>query len=459
MSEGSASRSLTRRLLTRYALTLVAVLAVVGVALAQDRLAGVRLAVALSALAAALVGLAAVYAVARGFSRPLRRMSESIADMAEGNLDVRVPSGGPAELALLADNLNRMSEQLGATMREARDASETRDLVLSAMEEGVLLLEADDSVGYANPAAGALLGRDPSDLRSLPAPMRRLVRGVRASGEVRGEDLEAGLPAHVLRGSAVPLLGGRRVLLFIRDITVARRVEAMRRDFVVNTSHELKTPVASIRASAETLRDAVRTDPRAAERFAERLHGDALRLSRIVSDLLDLSRLEAERPAAAPVRLDRVASEEAGRFREFAAKSGVTIGVRAEPVSVRGSAGDLALLVRNLLDNAVRYSPNGGRVEVEVASLDGQAVLIVRDTGIGIPSRDLPRIFERFYRVDRARSRETGGTGLGLSIAKHVAEQHGGRIEVESELGRGSEFRVRLPPSSEAKPSRQRRPA
>jgi signal transduction histidine kinase len=233
----------------------------------------------------------------------------------------------------------------------------------------------------------------------------------------------------------------------------------MRRDFVANTSHELKTPVAAIQAAAETLPDAARHDPKAAVRFAEQLHRDALRLSRIVSDLLDLSRLEAERPALAPVRLDRLANEEVKRFREQAERAGVTLQVRAEPVSVQGSSDDLTLLVRNLLDNAVRYSPDGGRVEVELTSTDREALLAVRDTGIGIPSRDLPRIFERFYRVDRARSRETGGTGLGLSIAKHVAEQHGGRIEVDSELGQGSEFRVRLPASNGARRSGKRPPA
>jgi signal transduction histidine kinase len=232
----------------------------------------------------------------------------------------------------------------------------------------------------------------------------------------------------------------------------------MRRDFVANTSHELKTPVASIQAAAETIRDAARDDPPAAGRFAEQLHRDALRLSRIVSDLLDLSRLEAERPRLSPVRLDRLTSEEVDRFRDSAGRAGVKLEFRSDPVIVHGSQGDLALLVRNLLDNAVRYSPDGGRVEVEVASSDGEALLAVRDTGIGIPSRDMPRIFERFYRVDRARSRETGGTGLGLSIAKHVAEQHGGRIEVDSELGRGSEFRVRLPASSVPERS-GRRPA
>jgi two-component system phosphate regulon sensor histidine kinase PhoR len=417
-------------------------------AIVQERLARVRLIVVGSALGAAVLGLAAVSAVGRALTRPLHRMTESVAGLAAGDLHSRVPGGGSAELALLADTLNQMSERLGTSIEDAREAGETRDLVLSAMEEGILLVEADGSIPYANPAASTLLGAQPSEARSLPTAMRRLVKEVRTSGAMRIDEIEAGFPSRLIRASGVPVTGAGRVLVVLRDVTEAHRVEAMRRDFVANTSHELKTPVASIQAAAETLRDAARNDPQATGRFAEQLYRDALRLSRIVADLLDLSRLEAELPALAPVRLDRLAAREAARVRDQAGRAGVTIEVRAEPVRVQGSAEDLTLLVRNLLDNAVRYSPDGGRVEVDVDSRDGEALLSVRDTGIGIPSRDLPRIFERFYRVDRARSRETGGTGLGLAIAKHVAELHGGRIEVESELGRGSEFRVRLPTTS-----------
>ena len=412
-------RFLVRWILIPSAVLLVALLAGVGVALV-DAPSGIRVVVSLGAVGAGLVAFVALGAVARGVSGSLEQM-------------------------------NRAIERLEAITREARDAGETGDPILSAMEEGVVLVDSDDSVRYANPAASVLLKAEPVNLRSLPVPVRRSVKRVRSSGGAAEDEFEAGFPARQLRSSAVRVAGGPRVLVVIRDVTEARRVEAMRRDFVENTSHELKTPVAAIQAAAETLRDAVRRDPAAAQRFAEQLHADALRLSRIVADLLDLSRLEAGSPLRTPVRLDRLAAQEAERLREQADLTGVTIEVRAEPVTVQGSAEDLALLVRNLLDNAIRYSPGGGNVQVHVDSRDGTAFLSVRDTGIGIPTRDLPRIFERFYRVDRARSRESGGTGLGLSIAKHVAELHGGRIDVESELGRGSEFRVRLPIGSRAR--------
>jgi signal transduction histidine kinase len=221
----------------------------------------------------------------------------------------------------------------------------------------------------------------------------------------------------------------------------------VRRDFVANASHELKSPAAAIRATAETLRDGALRDPPAAARFADQLVAESVRLSRIVSDLLDLSRLESGSDLSERVRLDGVAADEVRRLQERAADAGVTLGLAADAVpSIAGSARDLALLVRNLVDNAVGYTPAGGSVDVEVRAVpDGGVRLIVRDTGVGIPQRDLSRIFERFYRVDRARSRETGGTGLGLAIVKHVAENHGADVAVTSELGAGTTFTVTFP--------------
>jgi two-component system sensor histidine kinase SenX3 len=177
-----------------------------------------------------------------------------------------------------------------------------------------------------------------------------------------------------------------------------------------------------------------------------------MRLSRIVSDLLDLSRLESGSDLAERVRLDIVAADELERLEEMAREAGLAIELHTQGVpSVAGSGRDLALLVRNLIDNAVRYTPSGGRVDVSVSAEDGQVVLQVADTGMGIPQRDLSRVFERFYRVDRARSRETGGTGLGLAIVRHVAENHGGEVTVQSELSAGSTFVVRLPVAEAAR--------
>lgn len=323
------------------------------------------------------------------------------------------------------------------------------ELVLATMKEGVVLVSADGNVSFTNPAADRHLLGKPANLSStLPLGLQDAVRSAAERQVSTFADVETGAPSRWLRASAIPVGEEGSVLLVITDVTEARRLEAVRRDFVANASHELKTPVASIRAAAETIRTAAAEDPSVAARFAEQLEREALRLSRIVADLLDLSRLEAGSELRESVALDSVLREEGERFGSTAVGAGVALEMHAEAVPrVRGSARDLSLLVRNLVDNAIRYTKPGGRVNVGLEADDGEVVLTVEDTGIGIPTRDLPRVFERFYRVDRARSRETGGTGLGLSIVRHVAENHGGTVSVESELGRGSTFTVRLPAS------------
>jgi two-component system, OmpR family, phosphate regulon sensor histidine kinase PhoR len=438
-------RTLGGRWIAGYGLTVIAVLALLTVALMQEGVGGVRMAVILGAALAALVGMVAVWAVAGGIARPLRRMTDQVERMSRGDLTARVPSGGEGELALLAETLNRMADGLGTRIEDVeRDQAQLRQ-ILEAMEEGIVLA-GDEGLRFANPAARRMLGGAPDTLRALtPASLRTLVEEVVATKEPAEREIETGLPVRNILAAGTPLRDAGGVLLVLRDVTAARRVEAMRRDFVADASHELKTPVAAIQVAAETLERALDDDPEAAPRFAGQIRQESARLSRIVSDLLDLSRLESERPVFEPVRLDLLAREAVERVGDSAREAGVTVEIAAVPVTVSGSTKDLALLVGNLLENAVQYTPRGGRIRLEVGSSNGRAVLSVEDTGIGIPSRDLPRIFERFYRVDRARSRATGGTGLGLSITRHVTEQHGGRIEAQSELGRGSTFRVWLP--------------
>jgi signal transduction histidine kinase len=249
--------------------------------------------------------------------------------------------------------------------------------------------------------------------------------------------------------SAERVPGDGHVLMVLRDVTQARMVDAIRRDFVANASHELKTPVASIRALAETIASAAEEDPDAVPRFAAALDREAIRLARVISDLLDLSRLEGEEAERNELRFDHLVREEAGRLADRARETGLTLSIHAEgAVRLRGSGRDLTLLVRNLVENAIQYTRPGGTIDVAVGAERGHAVLTVRDSGLGIPAGDRGRIFERFYRVDRARSRGTGGTGLGLAIVKHVAENHDGTVGVDSELGRGSTFTVRLPLSA-----------
>jgi two-component system phosphate regulon sensor histidine kinase PhoR len=353
-----------------------------------------------------------------------------------------------------SDHARRASELLGRSADELQQRvtaldqdTTTMGNVLSSMEEGVVLVGPTGGVRLSNPAAERLIGTRHLTMSGLlPMAFQEAARTAAADGAAVAVEVETGSPSRWARATAIPVGDDGSVLLVIRDVTEAKRLEAVRRDFVANASHELKTPAASIQAAGETIRSAARDDPSVIPRFAEQLEREAFRLSRIVSDLLDLSRLETGDELEEEVGLDQVVKEERDRFEEAAREGGLTLSIDLGPVPpVRGSARDLSLLVRNLVDNAIRYTRPGGRVDVTLSGEGEEVVLSVADTGVGIPTRELPRIFERFYRVDRARSRETGGTGLGLSIVKHVIENHGGTVNVTSELGRGTCFEVRLP--------------
>lgn len=420
----------------------------------QSRLLTVRLILGLGFGAAALAGLAGLALIARGLSGPIRRITGAVERVGRGDLAAEVPEEGTSELSALARTVNRMRREVSERMGTIEEERTARDAILSALDEGVSLFGEDGTVLYENERAGLLLGAPIERAsRLVPASLARVVSAARSGGAPETVEVVGGSAGRTIRGTAVPV-PGRRVLLILRDVTEALVVDAVRRDFVANASHELKTPAASLRALAETIRSSAAEDPLATRRFAAQLEREATRLSRIISDLLDLSRLEGGPPVRAPVRLDRLVVDEAGRFRSAAEDAGLSFHVEADPsVLVQGSAGDLALMLRNLVQNAIQYTARGGTVSVAVRERGGAALLTVQDTGVGIPGRDRTRIFERFFRVDRGRSRETGGTGLGLSIVRHVVENHGGSVTVESELGRGSTFRVRIPVASDRAPS------
>jgi signal transduction histidine kinase len=347
-----------------------------------------------------------------------------------------------------ADRL-RVTERLEQRARASTEARQVRDQILGSMHDGVLLFDGGWRTAFANQALEQHLGARPEALAQVyPPSLRETIRRVAETERVEVAEIEMGAPTRWLRATATPTGADGSVLVVIADVTEARRLDAVRRDFVANASHELKTPAASIQAAAETLLHVWQEDPAAVPRFAEQLEREAVRLSRIVADLLDLSRLEAGSELQDRVHMDALVREESSRLEEAAIEAGLTLDVEVAPVpAVRGSGRDLSLLVRNLLDNAIRYTKSAGTVVASVTADNGSVVLRVTDTGSGIPTKELTRVFERFYRVDRARSRETGGTGLGLAIVRHVAENHGGTVSVKSELGRGSTFEVRLPSS------------
>jgi len=323
------------------------------------------------------------------------------------------------------------------------------------MGEGVLVLDPDLKPALANHAARRLLGlRD----EGLPprVPSEELL-AIAAATRDQGVDQDATLKLFfptdsTLEVRAAPLAHGQ-ILITLRDVTQEVMAQLVRKEFVSHASHELKSPVASMQALAEAVHQALEDDPEAARRFTERLVAESDRLGRLVGDLLDLSRLEDPGTILTEsVDIGDTLRQEIDLAQTSAAEKRIDLTSRIEgPVWLKGDEQQLRLLVRNLLDNAIRYTSEDGHVVATVATSGSDAVVTVTDDGIGIPQDAQGRVFERFYRIDRARSRERGGTGLGLAIVKHVAELHGGRVEVASELGEGSTFTayLPLPPSHE----------
>ncbi len=393
-----------------------------------------------------IVGLLGAMFVSARIARPIAALTETADAVAGGRIDAQPGRSSTIELDRLGQAIGRMASDLGRRIRESEEERETLEAVLGALPEGVLLVEPDDRLSYANGPFSDLFGVVPDRLKALtPASVQRAVRTAR-DGQVVRLDVELGAPARVVSVVATPIRDDiARVLVVAADITERHRLEAMRRDFVADASHELKTPIASILASSDALQLALSRDPDRVEGFAAQIETAGRRLARIVSDLLDLSRLEASARSDEATRLDGVVIEEIERLRARAESAGISVVADLAPVTVSGPSSDWALAIRNLCENAIAYTDGGGRVSVTLIPHVDSVELAVADTGAGIPTRSLNRVFERFYRVDVARSRETGGTGLGLAIVKHVAERHGGSVSVSSELGVGSTFRVTIP--------------
>lgn len=333
--------------------------------------------------------------------------------------------------------------------------------ILQRMEEAVLVADEHGALMLANPAAQNLFQlpanwhhRRLTEL-SLPFQLLDLAqRALRTGTPQLGEVQMLHPQERLLDAYAVPLAVGETalgVLLVARDLTELKRLERLRRDFVANVSHELRTPIATLRSLAEALLMGGKDDPEVRDRFLSAIAEEAERMGRLIDNLLTLARVEAGRQLwrKQPVPVAEVVQQVFNRLRPAAEAKGLTVLCRvADDLTVVADPDALTQILFNLVDNAVKYTPHGSvTVEAErVATLDGEQIAVhVRDTGMGIPPEHLPRIFERFYRVDKARSRQQGGFGLGLSIAKHLAEAQGGRITVQSEVGKGSTFTLWLP--------------
>jgi two-component system sensor histidine kinase SenX3 len=375
------------------------------------------------------------------------------------NATIRLEEHAPgAEQRGLDKNLTRLERAIDAAVLRRGDASVTEVRLAHALEtipQGVVVCDENGDIAFRNGVAAQFSASRHGDALVAAAIDELLADARNGVSGRRTLDL-FGPPRRTLVIAAVPLDDERRTvggLAIIDDVSDRRRLEAVRRDFVANISHELKTPVGALALLAETL--LAEDDPAVSRRLAERMLSEAFRVGRTIDDLLELSRIEAEEaPSREPVPVHLVLAEAVERMRPAAEQQGIEIRV-AEPrheLTLLGDRRQIVSALYNLLDNAVKYSDAGSVVDVRTSvTVGGDRIAIdVEDHGIGIPNRDLERIFERFYRVDRARSRETGGTGLGLAIVRHAASNHQGEVLVTSREGEGSTFTLILPAGPES---------
>ena len=430
----------------------------------------ILLGAASSSLAALVIG----FYFAKRFTDPLRDMTEIAGAISQGDYQRRISVSHKDELGTLAEALNSMARSSAERLMEITTERNRLAKILSSMVEGVIAIDSDRRVIHANHAAINLLATVPrgshtgnmnmtsSDLAWEDIRVPAIIEAVDNafdSGEVVMVQMHR---AEIHNDQVVdihvsPLMDENRAVtgavLVLNDVSELANLERVRRDFVANASHELKTPITAIRGLTETMLDDPSMDDETRLRFVERISAQSMRLSVLVTDLLAISRLEADQ---AEQKHDLIDMQELVKRSVSAAKAACVekqLELSLDPddtisdmkAMTVGDMQSLSQMVDNLLDNAVKYTPSGGQVSVRLTASDHQIQLQVSDTGIGIDNLARQRIFERFYRVDKARSRDLGGTGLGLSIVKNIAEQHGGAVQLESELGVGSTFTVTLP--------------
>jgi len=410
-----------------------------------------------SLVASAVVGVVAAAVIAAAVMRRWRRrvaerLEKLIAPLAPG--DGAAPGWGGPRLAEHFDLAERIVAHHTTLRSEEQTVLERLAEALSGVPEGVIVCDEHGVVQYRNEAGDTFAGARHGEALAELAVNEVLTEALQHGPAQQNLELY-GPPRRTLSISARPLGDGSLVgaVAIIEDISERRRLDAVRRDFVANVSHELKSPIGALGILSETMQ--AEDDPAVSRRLASRMNIEAFRVARIIDDLLDLSRIESEeapRRELVPVHL--VVAEAVERIRPIAEHRGIALEASeaSKRLSVVGDRRQLVSAVHNLLENAVKYSDDGSAVQVKARAVadrarpDGVWVEIaVRDHGIGIPARDLERVFERFYRVDRARSRETGGTGLGLAIVRHIATNHRGDVKVTSREGEGSTFTLRLP--------------
>jgi two-component system phosphate regulon sensor histidine kinase PhoR len=418
-----------------------------------------------------LLGTALSLIVARIFAARVERLKDFSERIAHGDFRTALAEGPRDELSDLTDSLNQTAAHLDHEIRLLSSERNRASAILRSMVEGVAVVDAQERLVFCNRAFSEIL--NVQSVTSEGSPLIEVIRSSELLGLIRKAlQGEEGLQSDIAMGIVQPLSfsvtaapvkaleADRSVpadkpsgaVVVLHDVTELRRLERVRQDFVANVSHEFKTPLTAIQGFAETLLAGAVDDPKNNRRFLEIIRDHAVRLARVTDDLLKLARIEAgklELEFSSVGILDLIEGcAETTLLKASRKKISFDIEVAAGLPAVRGDASLLHEVLQNLLDNAIQYTPPGGRVAVGAAAGPQELTVTISDSGIGIPLAEQERIFERFYRVDAARSREAGGTGLGLSIAKHIVEAHGGRLWVESAVGRGSKFSFSIPLAS-----------
>ena len=409
---------------------------------------GARRDVIVASLIALLGAIVLATLFSRHVSRPIVELRDVTRAIAAGDLGRRPALMASGEVGDLAASVSRMTDELRRRLQEMSDEDGRLVAIIESLDEAIVAVDARGTVVRMNEAARQLFATtDPlpfaATALALGAPLRQALSAAMKGGVI--DSVEAAIGERTVALTARPLPAGGAVLAVL-DLTERRRLEIVRRDFVANVSHELKTPLTVIGGFAETLRDPALSD-RDRERFLDLVTANTSRMQRIVDDLLDLSRYESSAwtPKPADVDLEAVVSDLFTTFRPAAAAKGLSLSVEidADARTVRFDPTALRQVLSNLIENAIRYTP-AGSVTVSARRADDEVVIAVRDTGIGIAPEHLGRIFERFYRADPSRSRADGGTGLGLAIVRHLVEAHGGRVGAESVPGSGTSIYIRM---------------
>jgi two-component system phosphate regulon sensor histidine kinase PhoR len=418
----------------------------------------IRRTLLLGSTLAFLIALALAGVLAQFTARRLQRIVEFADKIAGGELTARIAETSEDEIGQVAAALDKTARRVENNFAALRTSQKQLETLLNSMEDAVIAIGPDNRVQWANQTMGSLVPhgtrlnapvvetvRDPDFLRA--------VRGARVTRKVFTARATSIVPARTFDVTAAPMPGGGAVAV-LRDLTETERVEKTRRDFIANVSHELRTPLTSIQGYAETLLDSSPENNHSRE-FLEIIRKNAHRMSRLTEDLLTLARVESgeQRFDIQPVAAAEILQEAVQNFRELARAHGIDLQVEdSAPDLVSADREAIHQVFSNLIDNALKYAASGGRLVLGARRAEGGVEFYVRDFGPGIPFEHLPRLFERFYRVDKARSRESGGTGLGLAIAKHIVLAHDGTIRAESELNHGSMFLFTLPLAGDYSP-------